>query len=142
LRAGVKVNVPFEATVGPAANMLGLLFDTTWNERDCPASFAGPTDIPVAQPGTDCGPESSSTVWFAPLAKLGASFTGITRIVNVWSALVSWPPLAVPPLSNSRTVTVAEPKAFAAGVYVSVPVGLMAGNTLKSALLLVETWNV
>jgi len=36
--------------------------------------------------------------------------------VNVWSALVSTPPLAVPPSSLRLTVTVAEPFASAAGV--------------------------
>jgi hypothetical protein len=49
----------------------------------------------VAQFGTECGPESSATVWSAPLVKLGASFTAVTLIVNVCPALVSTPPLAV-----------------------------------------------
>src|SRR5262245_15782346 len=56
LSAGVKVNVPSAATAGPAANRPGFVFDTTWKDSTCPASFAGPTDIPVAHPGTDCGP--------------------------------------------------------------------------------------
>ena len=55
--------------------------------------------IAVAQPGTVCAPASSSTVWFAPFVKLGASLTGVTVIVKVCAALVSTPPLAVPPLS-------------------------------------------
>src|SRR5262245_25018140 len=63
-------------------------------------------------------------------------------MVKVWSALVSCPPLATPPLSTSRTVTVAEPNKFGAGVYVNVPAGLMAGTTLKRLLFVVETWNV
>jgi len=46
----------------------------------------------------------------------GGSFTGFTVIVNVCDAEVSTPPFAVPPLSESVNVTVAEPLAFAAGV--------------------------
>ena len=37
-------------------------------------------------------------------------------IVNVWGALVSVPPSAVPPLSTARTVTVATPTARSPGV--------------------------
>ena len=37
-------------------------------------------------------------------------------IVNVWTALVSTPPLAVPPLSTARTETVATPSASAFGL--------------------------
>ncbi len=70
----------------------------------------------MAQPATDCAPASSVTVWSAPLVKLGASFTAVTVIVNVCAALVSTPPLAVPPSSWILTVTVAEPLALAAGV--------------------------
>jgi hypothetical protein len=50
------------------------------------------------------------------LVKLGASLTAVTLMVNVCPALVSKPPFAVPPLSLSCTVTVADPFAFAAGV--------------------------
>jgi hypothetical protein len=50
------------------------------------------------------------------LSSTGASLTAVTLIVKVWAALVSMPPLAVPPLSCSRTVIVAEPFALAAGV--------------------------
>ena len=39
-----------------------------------------------------------------------------TLMVKVCAALVFTPPFAVPPLSCSVTVTVAEPVAFAAGV--------------------------
>ena len=39
-----------------------------------------------------------------------------TEIVKVCAALVSWPPLAVPPLSWTCTVTVAVPLAVVAGV--------------------------
>jgi hypothetical protein len=50
------------------------------------------------------------------LVKLGASFTEATTIWNVCVGLVSTPPLAVPPVSCARSVIVAEPNAFAAGV--------------------------
>ena len=53
--------------------------------------------------------------------------------------LVSTPPLAVPPLSWATTVTVALPKALAAGVKVSVPLVLIAGWALKRLLLLFVT---
>ena len=79
-------------------------------------SFAGPALIEVAHPPTLCAAASSSTDWFAPLVKLGTSFTALTVIVNVWVALVSTPPLDVPPLSWIWTLTVVEPFAFAAGV--------------------------
>ena len=64
-----------------------------------------------------------------------------TVIVNVCGRLAGWPPLAVPPLSDSVTVTVATPPAPAAGVYVSVPFRATAGCPVgvKSALLLLVT---
>ena len=68
----------------------------------------------------------------------GASFTGVTVIVKVCAALVSAPPLAVPPLSWIWTVTVAVPLALAAGVYVSLPVGVdrrLRGNSPLLSLL-------
>src|SRR5688572_26573204 len=52
---------------------------------------------------------------------VGASLTGVTVRVNSTASAVSSPLLAVPPLSDRTTVTVADPKAFAAGVKVSVP---------------------
>ena len=62
--------------------------------------------------------------------------------MNVCGALVSLPPLAVPPLSTARTVTVAPPSASRVGVYVSVPSGAIAGWTAKSPGLLLETVKV
>ena len=59
---------------------------------------------------------SSSTVWSAPFVKLGASLTAVTVIVNVCVGDASTPPLAVPPSSVIRSVIVAVPFAFAAGV--------------------------
>ena len=81
----------------------------------CDASF-GPAEIAVAHVVTVRGPASSFSVWSAPLVKPGASLTGVTVIVNVCGALVSTPPLAVPPLSWMLTVTVATPNASGAAV--------------------------
>ena len=69
----------------------------------------------------------------------GASLTPLTVIVNCCVTEVSWPPLAVPPLSWSVTDTVAEPLALGADVKVSVPAGLIAGCTEKRPLLLFVT---
>src|SRR5437773_1644764 len=60
-------------------------------------------------------------------------------MVNVCGGLVSDPPLSVPPSSCNRTVTVATPFALAAGVYVSVPFGAIAGCVENKALLVFET---
>jgi len=54
-------------------------------------------------------------------------------MVKTWGALVSTPPLAVPPLSCKRTVTVATPAFSTAGVYVSVPSGMIAGPAANSS---------
>ena len=51
--------------------------------------------------------------------------------VKVLVGLVSWPPLAVPPLSCAYTVTVATPFEVAAAVNVNVPLVEIAGCTLK-----------
>ena len=55
----------------------------TLNVTAWPLSPAGPAEIAVAQPATVCGPLSTCTSWFGPAAKLGASFTSDTAIVNV-----------------------------------------------------------
>ncbi len=70
--------------------------------------------------------------------KLGASFTAVTVMVKVL-VLLSTPPLAVPPLSCTMTVTVATPLELAAGVKVSVPELSIAGGALKSVALLLFT---
>ena len=72
--------------------------------------------IAVAQPATVCAPAFSNTDWSAPPVNAGTSLTGATAIWNVCGGLVSLPPSAVPPSSTARTVTVAAPDAFAAGV--------------------------
>ena len=79
-----------------------------------PDSSGGPGSNPVAQPATVCAPASSSTVWSGPLVNDGASLTAVTVIVKVWMALVSSPPLAVPPLSWTSSVIVATPLASGA----------------------------
>ena len=67
----------------------------------------------------------------------------LTLIVKICGAEVSLPPLAVPPLSFSTTVSVAVPLVCAAGVYVSTPVGATAGPAAKSpGLVLFVIWNV
>ena len=65
---------------------------------------------------------------------LGASLTVVTAMVKVFVAL-STPPLAVPPLSSTTTVTVAWPLALRAEVKVSTPALLIAGATLKRPVL-------
>src|SRR5262249_25895071 len=73
--------------------------------------------------------------------KEGASLTGVTVIVKLCGALVSTPPFAVPPSSWRSTVMVALPKALAAGVKESVPVGETAGPAPKrAAFVLPVTW--
>ncbi len=67
--------------------------------------------------------------------KPGASLTPVIVIVNVCAALVSTPPLAVPPSSCTCTVTVAVPLRFAAGVKVNVPFAATAGCAENSGLL-------
>jgi hypothetical protein len=54
----------------------------------------------------------------------------VTVIVKVWFALVSTPPFAVPPLSVIGTLNVGARVAFAARVYVGVPVAAIAGGSL------------
>src|SRR4029079_4216322 len=116
-----------------------LLLLLTMKFNTCALSSAGPALIAVAHPVTVCAPLFWVADWFAPLVKLGASFTAVTVMVNVCAALVSAPPLATPPLSCSCTVTVADPFAVAAGVNVSVPFAATAGCAENSALLLLLT---
>src|SRR5205809_46277 len=75
------------------------------------------------------------------LLRTGAWFTDATPILITkdCTADVSAPPLAVPPLSWSATLTVAVPLALAAGVNESVPLAAIVGCTLKMPLLLFVT---
>src|SRR5262245_27317709 len=93
-----------------------LLLLLTRNARVCPDSLGGPALRAVAQPGTVCAPASSSADWSAPAADAGASLTAVMVMVKVCAALVSAPPLAVPPSSRRARVMVALPLALAAGV--------------------------
>ena len=124
---------PDASIAGKVENNPSLSVDTL-NVSACPASSAGPAEIAVAQPVTDCGPASSSTVCSSPAAKLGTSFTAVTLIANVCAGDVSTPPLSVPPSSDSVTSMVAEPLASSAGVYVKSPVDpSTAGATANRA---------
>src|SRR6185436_15687346 len=115
LLAGVKLSVPADETAGWAENS-ALLSLLTVKVRVWPLSLLGPALTAVAQPVTLAAPESSLTVWLAPLVNDGASLTAVTAIEKVWPALWSTPPPAVPPSSNTVTVTVAAPLALPAGV--------------------------
>src|SRR5437899_2100449 len=97
----------------------------------------------VAQLAMVCGPASSRVETSGPLVKLGASLTAVTLMLKVCGALVSLPPLAVPPLSRATIVMRAVPLALAAAVNVSVPVGAMAGPEENNpGLVLLVTMNV
>jgi len=102
---GILSGFSLSEFAGGTANSPVLLF-VTRKFNACPASFS-PALIAVAQVATVCAPASSSTVWSAPLVKLGAWFTAVTVIVKVCAALVSTPPFSVPPSSCNCTVTVA-----------------------------------
>ncbi len=78
--AGVKVSLPVESTAGWPMKR-ALLSLVTTNETIWPASTGcEPGEMSVAQPETLVVPESSNTVWSAPLAKLGAV---LSRTVSV-----------------------------------------------------------
>ena len=63
-----------------------------------------------------CGPAFSRiAAGLAVAVSAGGWLTGRTVTVNVWVVVVV-PPVAVPPLSVTRTVIVAVPLALAAGV--------------------------
>ena len=132
----MNVSVPSGETAGCTTKRFGLLVVTT-KVTICDDSFAGPGEMPLAQPETDCAPRSETATRFPPPEKPGASFTG--RIVKVNDAVVeSSPPFAVPPLSRAVTVTVAEPFASAAGVNVSVPSAATAGAAANKPGLLAD----
>src|SRR6266851_2448580 len=104
-RAGVHANSPFVALrLAPAAAPAPRLNVRSCGGRSGSVALAlNLTRVPAW------------TVRFGICASDGAWFTGVTVIVKVCGALVSAPPLAVPPLSCSWTVTVAEPPAYASG---------------------------
>src|SRR5438309_1604475 len=103
--AGVHANRPFVALrLAPAAAPGPRL-----NVRSC----GGRSGSVALAPNVTRAP--AWTARFGMGANDGAWFTGVTVIVKVCEALVSEPPLAVPPLSCNWTVTVAEPPANAKG---------------------------
>ena len=93
----------------PLVALTALLNDNAWL-----ASSDGPREMFVAQPATDFGPDPAVTVWFAPGVNDGASFTATTLTASAVSTLA-------PPESVARTVSTAEPLAFAAGCKVRIP---------------------
>ncbi len=118
--------------------MDGCTLNSAWLSFVTPSVSAwpvsnGPGLAFVSAPPIVCGPASSAAVLLAMRLNVGASFTGVTVIVNVCAGLVSTPPLAVPPLSVSLSVIVADPFAFGAGVNVRAPLALTAGPAAKSA---------
>ena len=75
---GVLPGVTLTATnIATGATRVTISNETTW-----PDSFAGPALIAVAQFGTDCAPEFSSTLWLAPAVKPGASLTQETATLT------------------------------------------------------------
>src|SRR5207247_1694526 len=95
----------------PVVSVIGLVTwpGVTLKVSVWPDSFAGPAEIFVAQFATVWAPTLAFTDWSGPLVNEGASLTGLTVMVKFFGADVSCPPLAVPPLSLSTTVIVAEP---------------------------------
>ena len=84
----------------------------------------------------------SSVVVAVSFTATGGSLTGVTVIENETGEVVLTPPFAVPPLSCSVTLRFAMPFAFAAGVNVSAPAGVIEGCTLKRAALVLVMRNV
>ncbi len=133
---------------GPAEKSEGLLVAIVQPATVCDASSAGPSQLAgvvgksvllgLAKLTTVCAPASSSTVWLPPWVKVGRSLTEVTTMVKVWTVLVSTPPFAVPPLSFTWTLTVAEPLASAATVKVSVPSFATSGWVENRPLLLFD----
>jgi hypothetical protein len=78
------------------------------DSRSCPVRVTASPTPACAATRLPAVPTSSA---------VGRSLTALTVIVNCWVA-VSWPLLAVPPLSTTWTVIVADPFALAVGVYV------------------------
>ena len=112
--AGVNVNVPVGPTAGwTAKSALSVLF-VTENATVWADSFAGPSLIAVAQPGIECAPEFSRTVWFDALREGGRVVDRGDRDGERRRRRCR--PSMPPPLSWAWRVIVATPLAFAAGV--------------------------
>ena len=80
------------------------------------AASAAPTSSPLAASKERCMFACSEPAPYARPGDVGASLTALTVIVKDCDGLVSSPPLAVPPLSDSVSVIVAAPCLFAADV--------------------------
>jgi len=101
--------------IGEPLNKAGLLLLVMVNASNCVASSGGPALIAVATRAL-CGPASSFTAGGSWAVKTGTSLTAVTLMAKVCGALVSMPPLAVPPSSIRVRVILALPLASAAGV--------------------------
>jgi hypothetical protein len=93
----------------------------TVNVTVCVLSDEGPAEMAVAQLVTAWAPESSSTVWFPPAVKLGATFTWIGGDAGVEVVVVVV--VVVGEVGGAAVVVVAVVGTFgAAGVVVAVVV--------------------
>src|SRR5205814_3533886 len=106
--AGVYVNVPLAEAVGWCVKC-GFLLLVWAKVSACPFSFAGPALMLVAQFPIVRAPASSSTVWSAPLVKLGEIGRASCREREESSALVAAPQKDGPKVSWSCTITVKGP---------------------------------
>ena len=87
--------------------MPGLSLAVTTKVRVWPDSSAGPAEIALAQPGTDCTP---CAVWTGVVpVKLGASLTAVT-VKDTVAVSQS------PPVSQTRYSKLSAPFAFVVGV--------------------------
>src|SRR5437667_25447 len=125
LGAGVKLSTPVAEIDGCTLEGARVWLEG-WKWTVWPPSSAGPAEMAVAH-AAEYAPESSLTVTLPPPVNDGASLTAVTVMVKVCGVEVSAPPLAVPPLSERVTVTVAVPFALAAGVKLSTPDGEIEG---------------
>ena len=134
LAAGVAVSV--RAAPEPPKTRFALGISV--GSEDVAATVSEPAAVSTSPIVTASAPValSSEVVVSAMSEIVGASFAALSVMVKVCAAFVSTPPLAVPPLSWTVTVTVALPLAFAAGVKVSAPLAARAGWALKRALAL------
>src|SRR5438045_329423 len=93
---GVEFSVPLASMAGCELKS-ELLLLLTMKFTACHDSSAGPAEIAVAHPVLYAPAPSTTAVGTAPWRELGSSLTVVTAMMNVCSAVVSTPPLAVPP---------------------------------------------
>ncbi len=82
--------------------------------RNACVSLVGPALRPLK--ATAWAAASSEKLKALSGESVGASFTGVTPIRKIWTTEALTPPPAVPPLSRSVAVTLAEPWALSAVV--------------------------